>query len=89
MISIFIDSSGSIETTTHFFLLCSNVNTQRPTLFDKTAVTNVDILIASEDIFGNALLLGKPNTENFFKKAILNASIEFILLTERFNNTLF
>ena len=35
------------------------------------------------------LLFGKPNNENSFNKAMLTASVEFIVSTERFNNPLF
>ena len=37
----------------------------------------------------NTLSFGKSNSENSFNKAMVNASIEFILSTERFNNPLF
>ena len=43
----------------------------------------------NDDSIVNTLLFGKPNSENSFNKAMLNASIEYILLTERFNNPLF
>ena len=80
--------SYGIETTIDFFLHCANFNTQRQTLFDKI-VTIANILTENKDSIANTLLSGKPNNENSFNKAILNASIEFILLTERFNNPLF
>ena len=80
--------SCGIETTIDFFLHCANFNTQRQTLFDKIA-TIANILTENKDSIANTLLSGKPNNENSFNKAILNASIEFILLTERFNNPLF
>ena len=81
-------SSGT-ETTIHFFLHCTNFNTQRQTLFDKIVTTDPNILTENEDSIVNTLLFGKPNSENSFNKAMLNASIEFILSTERFNNPLF
>ena len=46
-------------------------------------------LTEDEDSIVNNLLLGKPNDENSFNKAILNASVQFILSTERINNPLF
>ena len=81
--------SSGIETTIHFFLHCANFNTQRQTLFDKIATIDANILTKNEDSIANTLLFGKPNSENSFNKAMLNASIEFILSTERFNNPLF
>ena len=81
--------SSGIETTIHFFLHCANFNIQRQTLFDKIATIDANILTENEDSIVNTLLFGKPNSENSFNKAMRNASIEFILSTERFNNPLF
>ena len=66
--------SSGIETTIHFFLHCAVFNNQRQTL--KTSIVNT-------------LLFGKPNCENAFNKVMLNASLEYIVSTERFNNPLF
>ena len=81
--------SSGIETTIHFFLHCANFNIQRQTLFDKIATIDANILTENGDSIVNTLLFGKPNCENSFNKAMLNASVEYILSTERFNNTLF
>ena len=81
--------SSDIETTIHFFLHCANFNIQRQTLFDKIATIDANILTENEDSIVNTLLFGKPNSENSFNKAMLNASTEFILTTEGFNNSLF
>ena len=78
--------SSGIETTIHFFLHCANFNIQRQTLFDKIAALDSNILTDNEDSIANTLLFGKPNSENSFNKAMLNASVEYILSTERFNN---
>ena len=64
------------ETTIHFFLHCPNFNTQRQTLFDKTTTTYANILTENENSVVNTLLFGKPNSENSFNKAMLNASIK-------------
>ena len=76
----------SIETTIHFFLHCSDFNTQREFFFDKIATIDANVLTENKDSVVNTLLFGKPNSENSFNEAMLNASIEFILSTERFNN---
>ena len=70
--------SSGIKTTIHFF----------QTLFEKIAIIDANILSENEDSIVNTLLFGKPNSENYFNKAMLNASIEFILSTERFNDPL-
>ena len=81
--------SSGIDTRIHFCLHCANFNTQRQTLFDKIATIDANILTENEDSIVNTLLFGKSNSENSFNKAMLTASIEFILSTERFNNPLF
>ena len=81
--------SSGIETTIHFFLHCANFIIQRQTLCYKIAKTDANILNENEDSIVNTLLLGKPNSENSFYKPMLNASIEYILSTERFYNPLF
>ena len=81
--------SSGIETTIHFFLHCVNFNIQRQTLFDKIATIDANILTENEDSILNTLLFVKLNSENSFNKTMLNASIEYILSTERFNNPLF
>ena len=77
--------NSGIETTAHFLLQCPNFSTQRQTLFDKIATIDANILRENENNIINILLFGKPNSEDCFNKQILNASIEFILSTERFN----
>ena len=81
--------SSGIETTIHLFLHCANFNIQRRTLFVKIATIDANILTKNEGSIVSILLFGKPNCENYFNKAMLNASIECILSTERFNNPLF
>ena len=70
--------SKGIETTINFFLHCASFNTQRQTLFNKIANIDANILTENED-----------SSENSFNKAMLNASIEFVLSTKRFSNPLF
>ena len=45
------------------------------------ASTDANILTENENGIVNTILYGKPNTENSFNKAMLNASMEFILST--------
>ena len=83
-------SCGSaVETTKHFFLYCANFIFQRQTLFDKINLLDENILTENEESIVNTLLFGIPNSENSLNKAIINATIEYILSTERFNGPLF
>ena len=43
----------------------------------------------NEDSIVNTLLFRKPNSENSFNKAMLIASVQCILSTDRFKNPLF
>ena len=81
--------SSGIETTIHFFLHCTNFNIQKQSLFDKIATIDANIFTENEDSIVNTLLFRKQNSENSFNKAMINASMEYILSTERFNNPLF
>ena len=81
--------SSDIEITIHFFLHCANFDIQRQTLINKIATVDESILTENEDSIVNTLLFGKPNSKNFFNKAVLNSPIEYILPTERFNDPLF
>ena len=81
--------SSGIETMIHSFLHCANFNIQRQTVFDKIATIDAIILSENEDSIVNTLLFGKPNCENALNKAMLNASIKYILSTETFDNPLF
>ena len=81
--------SSGFETTIHFFLHCANFDIQRETLFDRIATIDANPLTENEGSIINNLLFGKPNSENSFNKAMINASIEYILSNVRFNNPLF
>ena len=82
--------SSGIETTIYLFLHCANFDIQRQILFDKIATIAANILTENEDSIVNTLIFGKSSSENSFNKAMLNASIEYIILSaQRFNNALF
>ena len=81
--------NSDTETTAHFLLQCRNYNTERQTLFDKIATIDANILKENENNLINILLFGKPNSDDCFNKQVLNASIEFILSTRRFDIPLF
>ena len=68
--------------------MCKIAKTAK-TLFDKIATIDANIFTENEVSIVHTLLFGKPNSENSFNKSMLNASVEFVLSTERFNNPLF
>ena len=71
------------------FFHCANFDTHRETFFGKIAAIDANILTEKEESIVNTPLFAKPHSENSFNKAMLNELIEFILSTERFDNTLF
>ena len=81
--------SGGIETTIYFFVHCANFNTHRQTPFDEIATIDANILTKNENCIVNTILFGKPNSENYYNKAMLNAPNEFIKSSERFDFPLF
>lgn len=87
-IDLMYSGSNGIETTIHFFLHFTNFNTQRKTLFDKITTIDANIFTENKDSIINTLLYGKHYSENSLNIAMLNASVEFILSTVRFNNPL-
>ena len=80
---------NGIESTKHFFLHCVNFNTQRKTLFDKLNNIDNSILAKNDDIITEIILFGQQNVDNNLNRLILNASIDFILSSERFSGPLF
>ena len=58
---------------------------KKPFFFDKIVTADS----GNEYYIVNTLFFWKPNSKNSLNKAMLNGSIEFFLLAERFDNPLF
>ena len=80
--------SLEIESTTHFFLHCHYYNTFRQTLLDTVETIIQDISHLSDDSLTNQLLHGSQNYSFEENNKILNASIKYILETNRFSGPL-
>ena len=80
---------NDIESTVHFFLHCPNFTTQRQTLLNKLKSINASIMAENENSVVRTLLFGRPDFNYSTNKEIINATISFILTTERFNCPLF
>ena len=80
---------NDIESTVHFFLRSPSFETQRQTLLNKTKSINASIMTENENSFVKTLLFGRPDFNYSTNKEIINATISFILTTERFNCPLF
>ena len=73
------------ESTKHFLLHCANFSIQRKTLFDKLTELNIDVLTRNDDYIVKPLLLGQQDFDNATNKILLEATIDFIIATERFD----
>ena len=83
-------SCGSdIESTTHIILHCANFPTQRRTLLNKVNSINDCMLAENENSVVKTLLFGRPVFTDSTNIEKFNATIRFILTTERFNYPLF
>ena len=76
---------NNIESTVHFFLHRRNFTTQRQTLLNKLKSINASIMTENENSVVRTLLFGRPDFNYSTNKEIINATISFILTTERFN----
>ena len=78
-----------IENTCHFLLHCPNFLTERNTLLNK--ITNIDSNISNQakaTYYYQDTLFGNPKYSNEINLHILNASINFILTSKRFDKPL-
>ena len=85
----FCSCGNDIESIVHFFLHCPNFTTQRQTLLNKLKSINASIMTENENSVVRTLLFGRPDFNYSTNKEIINATISFILTTERFNCPLF
>ena len=77
-----------VENTCHFLIYCSNFLTERTTLLNE--ITNIDskILNQADATITKTLLFGNSKYSNEVNLQILNASVDFILTSKRFDEPL-
>ena len=78
------DCSNDTETAKHFFLHCPILHTPRQTLLSNIRNTNKQILSHGEDQLIQTFQYGNPYFNLTVNRLILNATIEFLISTERF-----
>ena len=78
-----------IESTNHFLLQCSLFLNERQVLMNKIRDIDSSLIDQNENSLCYTLLFGKENMNDSENTHILNATIEYILATERFNVPLF
>ena len=77
-----------IESANHF-LQCSVFLKERQVLMNEICDIDSSLIDQNENSLCSALLFGKENMNASKSAHILNTTIEYILLTERFNVSLF
>ena len=61
---------------------------QRKTLFDKLTELIIGVLKRNDDYIVKTLLLGQQDFDNATNKILLEATIDFIIATKRFDSRL-
>ena len=77
----FCDYGCEIKITTNFLLHCPQFSTERSTLLNKIKSINTSMLSQSDSNLTKTFLFGDPRNNTL----VINASIDFVLDTKRFN----
>ena len=83
------DCGNDTETTKHFFIHCPSFHTPRKTPLNNIRNINVQILFHGEDQLIQTFLYGNPNFKLTVNRLKFNATIEYLISTERFKCHLF
>ena len=78
-----------IESTAHFFLHCPTYIIERRTLLSTLVNIDNNLLDLCEPVLIRTLLFGSNSFDTDTNTNVLNATIEYILSTERFDEPLF
>ena len=78
-----------IESTAYFLLHCSMYITERPTLLSSIKNINNNLLHLCEPVLIRTLLFGSNSFDTNANTNVLNATIEYIISTKRFDEPLF
>ena len=78
-----------VETTSHFFLRCQNFDEHRAVLMNELLKIDPDIHLLDEISMTNLLLYGKKNFSNFINSQIIKNSIDYIISSNRFDESLY
>ena len=76
-----------IETTSHYFLHCPLFHAERSTLLNNINEIDSTIFNKSESVVTRILLYGDESFKDEVNLLILNAAIDFVLFTNRFDET--
>ena len=79
---------NDIETSAHFLLHCPTFSNERSTFVNIIGSIHRDILTRSDSHVTETLLYGDSNSNNITNTLILNATIDFLIITKRFDASL-
>ena len=82
------DCSLETETTTHFLLNCPLFQAARQSLLMNIKKIDESILKKHDELITKTLLYGDDKFDLSCKKSIISSTIEFVVFTERFSNSL-
>ena len=74
-----------IETTSHYLLPCPDYLEERKTLLNTISCIVPNIFDFNNDQLTEILLYGKEDLDNINNTSILNATINYLIETKRFN----
>ena len=80
---------GEVETSSHYLLYCSNYLEERLALLNTIKNIDMSILQQSDSKFTSVLLFGDTSFDNNKNPFILDATIDYINLTGKFDEPLF
>ena len=86
---IFLFKSLDIETTSHYFLHCPLFHAERSTLLNNINEIDSTIFNKSDSVVTRILLYGNESFKDEVNLLILNATIDFVLSTNRFDEPLY
>ena len=78
-----------VETTSHFFLRCQNFDEHRAVLMNELLKIDPDIHLLDEISMTNLLLYGNKNFSNITNSQIIKNSIDYIISSNRFDESLY
>ena len=82
------DCGLETETTTHFLLHCPLFQSSRQSLLMNIKKTDESILKKHDELITKTLLYGDDKFDFSCNKSIISSTIEFIVSTGRFSNSL-
>ena len=78
-----------VEINTHFFLYCPLFTNQRRTLLSTVKDTESSLTNTNDSILTHSLLFGKASLDTSANTLLLNATMNYIISTNRFKESLF